>query len=122
MHFCPTSHQEDEPIDDPDSRFNSVKTKSLVDLCDKPTRACRRSVTTTGLLNMRRKGRELSTIPCSVLQTTEPLRQTRVTCAPGLAPYIKIELEALGYETTSMDRMGVELDATTSDAMKLNLH
>ena len=56
------------------------------------------------------------------MQETEPIRQTRVTCAPGLSPYVKAELESLGFEVLSMDRTGVEVNASTPDAMKLNLH
>jgi putative N6-adenine-specific DNA methylase len=56
------------------------------------------------------------------MQETVPTRKTRVTCAPGLAPYVKAELESLGFEILSMDRTGVEINATTADAMKLNLH
>ena len=49
-------------------------------------------------------------------------RKTRVTCAPSLAPYLKEELEALGFECLSMDKTGVEINASTKDAMMLNLH
>ncbi|MBC8310031.1 MAG: class I SAM-dependent RNA methyltransferase [Phycisphaerales bacterium] len=49
------------------------------------------------------------------------LRKTRVTCAPSLAPYLKQELEALGFECFSMDKTGVEIEATTTDCMMLNL-
>jgi putative N6-adenine-specific DNA methylase len=55
------------------------------------------------------------------MQETQPTRQTRVTCAPGLAPYVKAELESLGFEILSMDRTGVEINASTEDAMRLNL-
>jgi len=34
---------------------------------------------------------------------------------------VKAELESLGFEILSMDRTGVEINATTADAMKLNL-
>ncbi len=51
----------------------------------------------------------------------EPKRKTRVTCAPGLAPYLKQELEELGFEALSMDKTGVETEATKEDCMKLNL-
>ena len=34
---------------------------------------------------------------CCSMQETQPTRQTRVTCAPGLAPYVKAELESLGF-------------------------
>ena len=48
-------------------------------------------------------------------------RKTRVTCAPSLAPYLKQELEDLGFACLSMDKTGVEIEATTEDAMLLNL-
>ncbi len=51
----------------------------------------------------------------------EPKRKTRATCAPGLAPYLKQELEQLSFEVLSMDKTGVEIEATTTDAMMLNL-
>ena len=51
----------------------------------------------------------------------EKKRKTRVTCAPSLAPYLKEELEALGFECLSMDKTGVEIEATTTDCMMLNL-
>lgn len=51
----------------------------------------------------------------------ERTRKTRVTCAPGLAPYLKQELEQLGFECLSMDKTGVEINASTTDAMRLNL-
>jgi len=59
---------------------------------------------------------------CSMQKETDPARQTRVTCAPGLAPYLKSELIDLGFEIRSMDRTGVETYASVTDAMKLNLH
>ncbi|MEE2819046.1 MAG: methyltransferase domain-containing protein [Planctomycetota bacterium] len=51
----------------------------------------------------------------------QPKRFTRVTCAPTLAQYLKVELEQLGFECLSMDKTGVEIKASTSDAMILNL-
>ncbi|HJN72160.1 MAG TPA: hypothetical protein QF528_06150, partial [Phycisphaerales bacterium] len=52
---------------------------------------------------------------------TEPKRQTRVTCGPGLASYLRTELEELGFDIRSMDRTGVEIRATNTEAMRLNL-
>jgi putative N6-adenine-specific DNA methylase len=46
----------------------------------------------------------------------------RLTCAPGLEPFLAAELEALGYEPVSSRRTGVEINGTLRDAMKLNLH
>jgi len=51
----------------------------------------------------------------------KPKRKTRVTCAPSLAPYLKQELEELDFECLSMDKTGVEIEATTVEAMMLNL-
>ncbi|HIB49904.1 MAG TPA: class I SAM-dependent RNA methyltransferase [Phycisphaerales bacterium] len=55
------------------------------------------------------------------MPTQEQKRKTRVTCAPSLAPYLKQELEALGFDCLSMDKTGVETLATTTEAMRLNL-
>ncbi|HIA71984.1 MAG TPA: class I SAM-dependent RNA methyltransferase [Phycisphaerales bacterium] len=55
------------------------------------------------------------------MTTQEQKRKTRVTCAPSLAPYLKQELEALGFDCLSMDKTGVETLATTTEAMRLNL-
>jgi putative N6-adenine-specific DNA methylase len=55
------------------------------------------------------------------MNQSDPTRKTRVTCAPGLAPYLKQELEQLGFECLSMDKTGVEIEATTTQSMMLNL-
>jgi len=55
------------------------------------------------------------------MSTKELKRKTRVTCAPSLAPYLKEELEALGFEALSMDKTGVEIVASTAECMMLNL-
>ena len=55
------------------------------------------------------------------MTTQEQKRKTRVTCAPSLAPYLKAELEQLGFDCLSMDKTGVETLATTTEAMRLNL-
>jgi len=55
------------------------------------------------------------------MTTQEQKRKTRVTCAPSLAPYLKAELEQLGFDCLSMDKTGVETLATTTEAMQLNL-
>ncbi len=46
----------------------------------------------------------------------------RVVCAPGLAPYLAAELEALGHLPADAQETGVELPGTLLDAMRLNLH
>jgi len=45
-----------------------------------------------------------------------------ITCAKGLMPYLKQELEALGYWVGSSHETGVVVEATLYDAMKLNLY
>jgi putative N6-adenine-specific DNA methylase len=55
------------------------------------------------------------------MNQSELKRKTRVTCAPSLAPYLKQELEDLGFEVLSMDKTGVETVATTAECMQLNL-
>lgn len=51
----------------------------------------------------------------------EPPRILRVTCAPGLAPWLRAEIEALGYEVESADHTGVEIKGRLADAMRLVL-
>jgi putative N6-adenine-specific DNA methylase len=46
----------------------------------------------------------------------------RVTCAPGITPYLAQELKALGYETEAVEKTFVEFSGTLRDAMRLNLH
>ncbi|MAI66990.1 MAG: RNA methyltransferase [Phycisphaerae bacterium] len=55
------------------------------------------------------------------MSTNDPKRKTRVTCAPSLAPYLKKELEQLGFEALSMDKTGVETVASMEECMLLNL-
>lgn len=55
------------------------------------------------------------------MSTNDPKRKTRVTCAPSLAPYLKQELEQLGFEALSMDKTGVETVASMEECMLLNL-
>lgn len=57
----------------------------------------------------------------STKSTNDPKRKTRVTCAPSLAPYLKQELEQLGFEALSMDKTGVETVASMEECMLLNL-
>ncbi|MBN1845511.1 MAG: hypothetical protein JW810_07490 [Sedimentisphaerales bacterium] len=45
-----------------------------------------------------------------------------ITCAPGLAGYLRGEVEALGYPVDSEHAAGLELQGDLLDAMKLNLH
>ncbi|MBC8201585.1 MAG: class I SAM-dependent RNA methyltransferase [Planctomycetes bacterium] len=55
------------------------------------------------------------------MEQSQTKRKTRVTCAPSLAPYLKQELEDLGFEVLSMDKTGIETVATTAECMQLNL-
>ncbi len=45
----------------------------------------------------------------------------RITCAPGLADYLRHEVEALGYTVDFVRPTGVEITAGMDDAMRLNL-
>ncbi|HSW45518.1 MAG TPA: class I SAM-dependent RNA methyltransferase, partial [Phycisphaerae bacterium] len=49
------------------------------------------------------------------------LTTIRVTCAPGLAPYLEQELAALGYAVQSAHDTAVEITGTLTNAMRLNL-
>ncbi len=46
----------------------------------------------------------------------------RVTCAPGLPPYLSQELTALGFEADAVEKTFIEITGTLRDAMRLNLH
>jgi 23S rRNA (guanine2445-N2)-methyltransferase len=54
----------------------------------------------------------------------DPDRKTtiRVTCAPGVPPYLSQELSALGYAAEAVEKTFVEISGTLRDAMRLNLH
>ncbi|MCH2132938.1 MAG: hypothetical protein MK116_04220 [Phycisphaerales bacterium] len=52
---------------------------------------------------------------------TEPKRVLRATCAPGLAPWLKAEVEEMGYDIDSTDHTGVEIRGQLVDAMRLLL-
>ena len=45
-----------------------------------------------------------------------------VTCGPGLAEYLRAEIEALGYTVTATGNVDVELQGNLHDAMRLNLY
>ena len=53
--------------------------------------------------------------------TNDPNRILRATCAPGLAPWLKSEIETMGYEVSSRDHTGVEIEGDMVDAMRLVL-
>jgi len=46
----------------------------------------------------------------------------RITCGPGLTPYLQQEVEALGYAVEGAHETAVEIRGTPADAMKLNLY
>lgn len=49
-------------------------------------------------------------------------RELRVTCALRIPPYLRAEIEALGYQIIDEGRAYIELFGTLRDAMRLNLH
>ena len=46
----------------------------------------------------------------------------RVTCGPGLGPYLEQELARLGYTVDAAHDTGLQITGTLCDAMKLNLY
>ena len=55
------------------------------------------------------------------IETAEPPRLLRATCAPGLSPWLEREIVELGYEIESTDHTGVEIRARLVDGMRLVL-
>lgn len=53
--------------------------------------------------------------------TPETPRLLRATCAPELAPWLRQEVEDLGYEIEHKDHTGVEIRGLMRDAMRLTL-
>lgn len=45
-----------------------------------------------------------------------------ITCGPGLADYLRPEIEALGHTVESTHPGGIEISGSLQDAMNLNLH
>ena len=56
--------------------------------------------------------------------STDPNKKslTRVTCAQHVTPYLRAEVEALGFEIQDEDIAGVHIGATLVDCLKLNLN
>jgi putative N6-adenine-specific DNA methylase len=52
---------------------------------------------------------------------TDPIRTYRVSCAPGLAPWLATELEQLGLPVDSTDHTGVATRGTMVDGMRMLL-
>jgi putative N6-adenine-specific DNA methylase len=46
----------------------------------------------------------------------------RVSCAPGVSPYLVQELKTLGFESQAIEKTHVEIHGTLRDTMRLNLH
>ena len=50
------------------------------------------------------------------------VNRLRITCAPGLAPYLEQELVALGLTPETIEQTHIDTSGTMRDAMRLNLH
>jgi len=49
-------------------------------------------------------------------------RLTRITCAEHITPFLRSEVEALGYDIQEEDHVAVHIGATLEDCLRLNLH
>lgn len=49
-------------------------------------------------------------------------RLTRITCAEHVTPFLKAEVQALGYEIQEEDHVAVHIGANLEDCLRLNLH
>ncbi len=49
-------------------------------------------------------------------------RLTRITCAEHTTPFLRTEVENLGYEIQEEDHVAVHIGATLKDCLRLNLH
>ncbi len=49
-------------------------------------------------------------------------RLTRITCAEHITPFLRTEVENLGYEIQEEDHVAVHIGATLEDCLRLNLH
>jgi 23S rRNA (guanine2445-N2)-methyltransferase len=49
-------------------------------------------------------------------------RLTRITCAEHITPYLKEEVQQLGFEIQEEDHVAVHIGATLEDCLRLNLH
>jgi len=54
----------------------------------------------------------------------DPLKKrlTRITCAEHITPFLRREVEALGYDIQEEDHVAVHIGATLEDCLRLNLH
>jgi len=58
------------------------------------------------------------------MTTIDPTKKrlTRITCAEHVTPFLKREVEALGYEIQEEDHVAVHIGANLEDCLRLNLH
>ncbi|MCA9302943.1 MAG: hypothetical protein KC996_02355 [Phycisphaerales bacterium] len=58
------------------------------------------------------------------MTTIDPTKKrlTRITCAEHVTPFLKREVESLGYEIQEEDHVAVHIGATLEDCLRLNLH
>lgn len=58
------------------------------------------------------------------MTTIDPTKKrlTRITCAEHVTPFLKKEVESLGYEIQEEDHVAVHIGATLEDCLRLNLH
>jgi putative N6-adenine-specific DNA methylase len=58
------------------------------------------------------------------MTSIDPLKKrlTRITCAEHITPYLKHEVQSLGYEIQEEDHVAVHIGATLEDCMRLNLN
>ena len=55
-------------------------------------------------------------------EISEPIRTYRVSCAPGLAPWLSTEVEQLGLKVNSKDHTGIATKGTMTDGMRMLLN
>ena len=55
-------------------------------------------------------------------ENSEPIRSYRVSCAPGLAPWLSTEVEQLGLTVHSKDHTGIATRGTMTDGMRMLLN
>ena len=62
--------------------------------------------------------------PFSIMSQIDPFKKrlTRITCAEHITPFLKHEVESLGFEIQEEDHVAVHIGATLVDCLRLNLH
>jgi 23S rRNA G2445 N2-methylase RlmL len=58
----------------------------------------------------------------AVMQLFQIKSRIVITCSYRLAPYLQQEVEALGYQPTSVFKTGVSIDGSMADCIRLNLN